>query len=426
MTINPKSIAESALEQLQAAGFDDAHVSVSITAQDELNIEQNEASLLRSIEDYDISLTGILDGRKASVALTDLNDAVIAQTAKMLIARARSAPQDDANAVSSDQVCSFEQGPLDSDLDLLCKKASEILDFRATQAPKVEIRSAAAAHGVSRSHVVTTRGTALSSTVGSLRLSVTCNATEDGKTSSFSYSGGIANDLSAKNAVEFFALDELMLSAERQIQTRLIEAPFVGAVILAPSAVSSVVNWLLEQLGTQALIAQSSVYQHSVGEQIAASGLTLRSDFDAPGHTPYTGDGFRAEPLVVLENGKLATLLPDLYGSLKTGLSHHPSTSGWSIDAGQDKKADLISSVKQGALVTRISMGRPTSSGDFSGVIKNSFLIEDGKVGTALAETMVAGNMTQMLKDIDGVSTEKINYGGQNFPWLKIPGMHFS
>jgi PmbA protein len=163
-----------------------------------------------------------------------------------------------------------------------------------------------------------------------------------------------------------------------------------------------------------------------VGEQIAASNLTLRSDFDAPGHAPYTADGFRAEPLVVLENGRLATLLPDLYGSLKTGLSHRPRTSGWSIDPGKDRKTDLISSVKRGALVARISMGRPTSSGDFSGVIKNSFLIEDGEVGTALAETMVAGNMAQMLKDISGVSAERINYGGQNFPWLKINGMHFS
>ena len=426
MTIDPKPIAEAALEQMQAAGFDDGHVSVSIRAQDELNIEQNEASLLRSVEDYEISLTGIIDGRKASTAFTDLNDAVIAETVKMLVARARSAPQDDANGVSSDQLDSFEQGPVDSDLDLLCRKASEILDFRATQAPKVEIRSAAAAHGVSRSHVVTSRGTALSSTVGSLRLGVTCNATEDGKTSSFSYSGGIANDLSDKSAVEFFALDELMLSVEHQIHTQMIGSSFVGEVILAPSAVSSVVNWLLEQLGTQALIAQSSVYQHSVGKQIAASNLTLRSDFDAPGHAPYTADGFRAQPLIVLENGRLTTLLPDLYGSLKTGLSHCPSTSGWSIDSGHDTKADLISSVKRGALVTRISMGRPTSSGDFSGVIKNSFLIEDGKVGTALAETMVAGNMAQMLKDISGVSAEKINYGGQNFPWLKIPGMHFS
>ena len=58
--------------------------------------------------------------------------------------------------------------------------------------------------------------------------------------------------------------------------------------------------------------------------------------------------------------------------------------------------------------------------------IKNSFIIEDGKVGAALSETMVAGNMAQMLRDISGISAEHIDYGGEDFPWLRIPGMHFS
>ena len=47
-------------------------------------------------------------------------------------------------------------------------------------------------------------------------------------------------------------------------------------------------------------------------------------------------------------------------------------------------------------------------------------------MGTALAETMVSRDMAQMLKDIDGISAEHLDYGGQDFPFLGIPGMHFS
>jgi PmbA protein len=378
---NPKQIAESALEQMQAAGFEDSHVSVSVSEQDELNIAHNEPSLLRSTENYGISLVGILDGRKATATLTDISDSAVTAAAKDLFERVQSAPQDAANAVSADQVGHFEQGPVESDLDLLAQKTNELLDFRAGSAPKVMIEEGGATHRLSRSHEVTSRGTALSCTVGCFDLGLMCTASEGDKTSSFNYSGGRANDLGGQNATELFALGEMLVDTQNQINTRSIDAPFTGEVILAPTAASDLVGWLLQQLGSQALIAGSSVYKDSVGEQIAAPALSLRSNFDAP---------------------------------------------GWRIDPGSDSKDDLVASVKQGALVSRLSMGAPAANGDFSGVIKNSFIIEDGKVGTALAETMVAGNMARMLKDISGISAEHIDYGGEDFPWLRIPGMHFS
>ena len=77
-------------------------------------------------------------------------------------------------------------------------------------------------------------------------------------------------------------------------------------------------------------------------------------------------------------------------------------------------------------MVNRLSMGSPAANGEFSGVIKNSFMIEDGTIGKALSDTMVAGNMAQMLMEINGISAEHIDYGGEDFPWLRIPGMHFS
>lgn len=426
MTVDHRQIAESTLERMQAAGFDDSHVSVSVSEQDELNIAHNEPSLLRSTEDYGVALAGILDGRKASTTLTDITDAGIGNAVADLFKRVQSAPRDDANAVSADQQGHFEQGPVESDLDLLAEKTLELLDFRASRTPKVMIEEGGATHRLTRSREVTSRGTSLSCLVGCFDLGAMCTATDNGKASSFNFSGGRSNDLRGKPAADWFALGDMMADTQNQIDTRSIDSRFTGEVILAPSAVSDLVGWLLQQLGSQALIAGSSVYQGSVGEQIATAALSLRSNFDAPGHAPYTADGFKAEPIHLLDQGTLTALLPDLYGSLKTGLPHTPSTSGWRIDPGEESKADLIAGVRQGALVNRFSMGRPAANGDFSGIIKNSFIIEDGKIGTALAETMVAGNMARMLLDISGISAEHIDYGGEDFPWLRIPGLHFS
>ena len=71
-------------------------------------------------------------------------------------------------------------------------------------------------------------------------------------------------------------------------------------------------------------------------------------------------------------------------------------------------------------------MGNPAPNGDFSSVIKNSFLIEGGTAGQALSETMISGNIARMLHDVVAVSVERIDTGALVLPWLRIGNLHFS
>lgn len=426
MSIDVNNTATLALAEMSKAGFDQAQVSVSISEQDELNINHNEPSLLRSTEDYAISLTGIVDGRKAVMALTDISPHAIESGIGELIERARIAPQDEANAVSDNQVGQFEQGPLAADLDLLALKVEELLQFRASETPKMQLEEGAASHRISREAVMTSGGSKLGCTVGAYSLSVMGTAIDGDASSSFNYTGGTANDLSQAHASELFAIGEMMRDTEQQIHTRSIPAKFVGDVILAPTAVRDLLGWLLGQLQDFSLIAGHSLYKDRVGEQIASDKLTIRSHFDAPGHAPYTGDAFLAPALTLLDAGKLTCLVPSYYASRKTDLPHTPASSGWQIEPGGRARAAMISDIKQGALVNRLSMGSPAANGDFSGVIKNSFYIEGGRLSGALSETMIAGNMANMLGDIVAVSMEHLDLGGTDFPWISVGGLNFS
>lgn len=426
MTINIENIASSTLEKMTAAGFDTAQVSLSVSEQDELNIAHNEASLLRSTEDYSLSLMGLLDGRKASASLTDLGEHAIEHGVADLFERAKMAPQDEANGVSASQTGHIVQGPQESSLDLLAIKVEELLEFRAAEAPKMNIDEGAAAYYLAREQILTSEGSALSCSVGCYGLSVMGTAVEGDQSSSFNYTGGSANDLSTAHASQLFGIGDMLKDTENQIHTKPLGENFVGEVILAPTAVTDLLGWLFGQLSDYALISDGSVFKGSVGEIIASNLLTIRSRFDAPGHAAYTNDAFLAPALELMSEGRLNALLPSYYGSRKTGLTHTPVGSGWTVDAGDSAKADLIGSVKKGALVNRLSMGSPGANGDFSGVIKNSFIIEGGAVGPALSETMISGNMAQMLKDISGVSRERLDTGSEALPWIRIPGLHFS
>ena len=210
--MNIENTAEQTLAGLQKAGFESAQVSISIAEQDELNVAHNEPSLLRSTEDHSLTLVGIIDGRKATASLTDLGETTIARTVDELFARARLAPQDQANAVSVSEQGQFEHGPTTADMDLLATKVEEILAFRAENSPRTTIEEGAASHRLVREVILTSAGTQLSCAIGSYSLGALVSASDGDKSSSINYSGGTAEDLSGKHASELCSSDLLQVN----------------------------------------------------------------------------------------------------------------------------------------------------------------------------------------------------------------------
>jgi PmbA protein len=419
--------AERALAQMRRLGFEHAQAAASVLVLTELNIAQDEPSLMRSTEQRKLSLLGIVDGRKASTELTELDDAAVRERIESLYEQARAAPRDDANAVSSGQRADIVQGPQTADETLLADKVRELLEFRARETPKMRVDEAYVSHTHVQSRLLTTGGSDLACRIGWYAINVFGTARDGNRSSSFAYTGGSSDDLSAAHACGHFGIEEMLRETERQIDTQPIPAKFTGDVVLSPFAVADLVEWLQGQVGDVQLIAGSSLYRDRVGELIASPLLTLKSRFDAPGVAAISPDGFATAPVQLLQAGRLVTLTPSLYGSRKTGLPHVPvAVGGWEIEAGDTPRAQVVGGVARGALVGRLSMGMPAANGDFSGVIKNSFLVENGQVGPALSEVMISGNIARMLNDVVSVSRERIDTGDLHLPWIRIGGLHFS
>lgn len=419
--------ASQALALMQAQGFEHAQVSASSQVQDELNIAHNHASLLRSSEKQKLSLLGLIDGRKASTELSDFDDQLMAERIASLFVEAGGAPQDPANAVSAQQQARINQGPQQADPALLADKMAELLRFRAQETPLMMLDEGFASHTLAQGCTLTTGGSDLRYSVGWYEMSTFGTARDGAHSSSFNAAGGSCADLAERPAHEFFGIGEMLRSTSQQTHTRAIEGKFVGDVLLTPTAVADLLSWLLGQVSDMALISGSSLYRDQVGQQIASKLLSISSRFDAPGVVALSGDGFAAPPVQLLREGQLLTLTPSLYGSRKTGLPHVPvAAGGWAMAAGDTPRSELLSGVERGALVGRLSMGAPAPNGNFSGVIKNSFLIESGVVGGALSEVMISGNIAQMLRDVQAVSNERIDFGALLLPWLRIGGLSFS
>ena len=96
------------------------------------------------------------------------------------------------------------------------------------------------------------------------------------------------------------------------------------------------------------------------------------------------------------------------------------------MPAGDQSLADILRGIDRGLLVSRFSGGSPASNGDFSGIAKNSFLIEHGQITSAVSETMISGNLAEMVNHLRGISRETVRNGYSLLPWFAVDGITIS
>jgi PmbA protein len=178
------------------------------------------------------------------------------------------------------------------------------------------------------------------------------------------------------------------------------------------------------------LISGRSVYKDKLNESIADSRFTMhskpRSD-ELQSNYFITGDGYESQNCTLIENGILKTFLLGIYGANKTGLSRSVNDGGAHIvDSGNVAFNDLVLSMKQGIILSRFSGGTPSDNGDFSGVAKNSYYVENGVVKFPISETMISGNICDMMNNIVDISKERIDYGDCIYPWVQFDGLIIS
>ena len=178
------------------------------------------------------------------------------------------------------------------------------------------------------------------------------------------------------------------------------------------------------------VISGRSVYKDKLEQSIANNKLTLHSHplSDKLANNYFvTGDGYVCDNSTIIDKGVLKTLLLGIYGANKTGGKRSVNGGGAHIvEPGDKSLKDIISSTNKGVLLSRFSGGSPSDNGDFSGVAKNSYYIENGEIKHPVSETMVSGNICKMLHDIKNISKETVNFGYCIYPWIQFSGITIS
>ncbi len=205
-------------------------------------------------------------------------------------------------------------------------------------------------------------------------------------------------------------------------------------VVLEPRATSEIMEWLnFTAFGAKQVQEGQSFMTERIGEKVMGENVTIYDDgLDPAGiPIPFDFEGVPKKRVMLIENGVAKGPVYDSLTAAKDGVSSTghagmavfragPGPSNLFIAAGDATTDDLLKSVKRGLLVTRfhyINGLLDTRKALFTGMTRDgTFLIEDGKITTAVKNLRFTDSMLRAYSNVDGVSKDRQtagrNWGG--------------
>ena len=405
--------------------------TLSESEKQELNVENGSFKLMRTVFNNSGSLQVFAGNRVGAAGGNDLTEEGLKKLIADASAAAESSPEDPCHDIAPDQGKDvFRQGVQEPDLDRFVERIREFLDTAAREYPKVRLMAAIGSfdrwHWLSRN----TNGTEFEGFGGQYGFSAEICGVDGETTTGLDYTGFSTATLD-RPLMDMGDMRSKLESVQNSLHPEALTGKFEGTVILTPGCAADFLFMLMQNyIGSGVVMEGTSQWLNKVGEQVADEKLTVSlKPFDKRivNGERGTGDGFRSEDVTLIEKGVLKTHWLNLYAANKTGRPVVKNTgSDLVVEPGSTPLSDMIASVDRGLLLGGFSGGQPGTNGEFSGVAKNSFLIEGGKIKTAVTETMVNGNLGEIVKNIRAISTELLENGSMVMPYLAVDGIVIS
>lgn len=187
-----------------------------------------------------------------------------------------------------------------------------------------------------------------------------------------------------------------------------------------------------------AVYKEASFLAGAVGKTVASSCVTILDDGLIPGglgSRPFDGEGLSTRKTPVIRKGVLENYLLDSYSGRKLGMAStgnaarsvgdSPSVAptNFFLVPGTQTPEEIIRSVRSGLYVIElIGFGINLVTGDYSqGAV--GLWIENGELSYPVEEITIAGNLKNMLMNIETVGNDLELRGSVASPTLKIGRM---
>jgi len=232
---------------------------------------------------------------------------------------------------------------------------------------------------------------------------------------------------------DFIGIDELadrviwqleMAKKKAAVPTKLLP------IIFTPHGVASaLLSPLMLAFNGKAVLEGASPLKDKLGEQVFDKKLSLWDDATVAygvGSYPFDDERVPSQRLPLVTNGVVANFLYDLQtaalaGTHSTGNGRRvgggfpgPAISSLILEKGDVSFQKMVEDMKEGLIVEEVIGAEQGNllGGDFGGNVLLGYKIESGEIVGRVKDTMIAGNVYQVLKELLGIGQEARWVGG--------------
>ena len=420
-------VASDAVARAIKAGADEAKANHVFTEMFEVNFDTNDVTLVRTTVGDTLSIT-VYDGtRKGTAQLTGRAHDAVENAVEQALESARAGEADPANVLPGDRAePAPSTGPevpdqdamVDAVLQHIARTKAEYPDLR-TDSSQYTFTNTWRSYANSRDRMQQARQ-------GRYNVTQLVTAKRGDVATSFNF----VVQTSDSPLGELFELPLVRRCFDTTMSSfgaKPIPSTFVGDVIFTPEGLDTLVSNVIEALSGIALMRKTTPFLDRLGSSIASPLFSLlHRPTELSGAPAFDGEGFLNRDLDLVKDGVLESFVVDWYFSRKLDRPMTTGSTDLVVAPGDTPLDEIIANTERGIVLGYYSGGMPNQKLDFSGVAKNSFYVEDGKIVHPITETMIAGNFASALESIKAVSRESLDFGPARYPWVATSGITIS
>jgi PmbA protein len=223
--------------------------------------------------------------------------------------------------------------------------------------------------------------------------------------------------------------DNVIWQLEMARRKAVVSTKPLPVVFTAHGVASALLSPLVLAFNGKSVLEGASPLKDKLGQQVFDKKLNLWDDAIVAygvGSYPFDDEGVAGQRLPLITDGSVTNFLYDLQtaalaGTHSTGNGQRagggfpgPAVSSLILGTGDMSFQAMVRDMNEGLIVEQV-MGADQGnllSGDFSGNVLLGYKVEKGEVVGRVKDTMIAGNVYQVLKGLAGIGQEARWVGG--------------
>ena len=428
-----ETIAALAMEHAKSIGASAAEVSMSVSEGLSVKARQRDVDTVEHNRDKSMGVTVYLGQATASASSADFSEEAVKETVAAACAIARHTSEDEFAGLANPE--DMAKNPPDLDLyhpwdlepdaaiDMAVRMESAARDFD----PQISNTGGAT---VSRSQGVSyyANSAGFAGSIAGSRHSISCSAIAGEGTSmqrDHWYSASrLPESLESPEAVgEESARRALACLDSRPIPTGRYPVLFV------PEMARTLLSHFVSAISGSALYRRSSFLLDKAGEKIFSSNVNIGELPLLPqalGSSPFDSDGLPRANRDLVIDGVLQGYVLSTYSARKLGLHSTANAGGTrnlTLQPGEYSEAQMLEALGDGVVVTEMmGQGVKLATGDYSRGAAG-FRVENGIITHPVNEITVAGNLSEMFRDVVAVGKDLDERASIRSPSIVIGNM---